>query len=220
MISRKLKAAYYFFAGIPMRISGSAYRRFGSPKSGTIKVHLGPGQKNYIKGWINVDSNFITGRCDVWADLRNKLPFRDDTVSAFYSHHVIEHLPRIDSHFKDVFRCLRPGGVYRVGGPNGDAAIRKYVEDDATWFSDWPDKRISTGGRFENFIFCRGEHLTILTPSFLEEIMTNSGFVDIRVVAPCTETHFGNYFSDCLRYEHENDLAFPHTLLLEAVKPD
>lgn len=183
MISRELKAAYYFVAGIPMRASAFAYRTLFAPKVGTIRVHLGPGQKNYMKDWINVDSNIITGKCDVWADLRNKIPFRDETVSAFYSHHVIEHLPDVDAHFRDVYRCLKPGGVYRVGGPNGDSAIRNFVDNDLTWFSDFPDKRKSIGGRFENFIFCRQEHLTILTLSFLKELMGDAGFIDIK---PCT----------------------------------
>lgn len=218
MISRQLKAAYYFFAGIPMRISGFVYRATLAPKSGTVKVQLGPGQKNYIEGWINVDANCITGKVDVWADLRNKLPFRDGTVSAFYSNHVIEHLPNIESHFKDVHRCLKPGGVYRVGGPNGDAAIKKFLDNDATWFPDEPDKRNSIGGRFENFIFCRREHLTILTKSFMYEMIYNAGFEHIYICAPCIETHYPDYFSDCLEYEHESDPVFPHTLLLEATK--
>jgi hypothetical protein len=55
------------------------------------------------------------------------------------------------------------------------------------WFSDFPDSRSSIGGRFENFVFCRQEHLTILTPSFLEEIATEAGFKDVRVVQPITE---------------------------------
>ena len=59
----------------------------------------------------------------MWADLNNKLPFHDNSVDAFYSHHMIEHLPDIQFHLREVYRCLKPEGVYRVGGPNGDSAI-------------------------------------------------------------------------------------------------
>ena len=166
MLTRQAKAAFYLFAGPLMKINGFLYRNFRAKKSG-LRVHLGPGQKNYIDKWLNVDANKFTGKCDVWADLRNKLPFHSNSVSAFYSHHMVEHLPNIKFHFEEVYRCLEPGGIYRVGGPNGDVAINKFIENDHSWFGDFPDSRSSIGGRFENFIFCRQEHLTILTEFYL-----------------------------------------------------
>jgi predicted SAM-dependent methyltransferase len=219
MLSRKAKAAFYWTAGPLMKLNGRVYRHFRAPTTGELKVHLGPGQRKYIDGWVNVDANMFTGKCDVWADLRSPLPFHDDTVDCFYSHHMIEHLPNVRSHIGEVFRCLKPGGAYRVGGPNGDSAIRKFVENDRQWFSDYPDKRTSIGGRFENFIFCRGEHLTILTFSFLEELLLATGFADIKQCCPVRETEHPRLFSECLRMEHESDFVFPHTLILEAVKP-
>jgi predicted SAM-dependent methyltransferase len=161
----------------------------------------------------------FTGKCDVWADLRNPLPFRNETVDCFYSHHVIEHLPSVKNHMKEVFRCLKPGGVYRVGGPNGDSAIKKFTENDGRWFGDWPDNRTSIGGRFENFVFCRGEHSTILTYSFLEELLTTTGFINITQCKPVTETGYPELFAPCLAKEQEDDFEVPHTLIVEAVKP-
>lgn len=219
MLSRKAKATFYAVAGPLMKINGIIYRYFRAPNKGELKVHLGPGKNNYIEGWINVDANMFTGKCDVWADLRNPLPFQSETFDAMYSHHVIEHLPNIHYHFRDVYRCLRPGGVYRVGGPNGDSAIAKFTEKDIQWFSDYPDKRASIGGRFENFIFCRQEHLTILTYSFLEEIMKNVGFTDLRLCKPVKETHYPELFQECLLKEHESDFDVPHTLIIEGIKP-
>lgn len=146
MLSRKAKQAFYIGAGPLMKLNGAIYKAFRAPKDGRLRVHLGPGRRNYIDGWINVDANMFTGKCDVWADLRNPLPFPDESVEAFYSHHMIEHLPDVKKHLQDAFRCLKPGGVYRIGGPNGDSAIKKFVEDDKSWFSDFPDKRESIGG--------------------------------------------------------------------------
>lgn len=215
MLSRQVKAAFYFSTGPLMKFNGFIYRNIRAKNSG-LKVHLGPGQKNYIDGWINVDANMFTGKCDVWADLRNKLPFKNESASAIYSHHMVEHLPNILSHFKEVYRCLEPGGVYRVGGPNGDEAIKKFVENDVGWFGDYPDNRASIGGRFENFIFCRQEHLTILTESYLREIMENVGFKNIRKCMPVTESN--DSFKECLKFEHEKTPDHPHTLLLEGNK--
>jgi hypothetical protein len=118
-----------------------------------------------------------------------------------------------------VHRCLKPGGIYRVAGPHGDSAIAKFVAHDAAWFYDFPDKRRSIGGRFENFIFSRQEHVTILTWSYLEEIMIDAGFTDLRVCMPIRETNYPELFADCLQKEWESDFETPHTLVIEAVKP-
>lgn len=220
MMSRQAKAAFYALAGPLMAANGAFYRQFRAPRGGTgvFRAHLGPGQRNYLGGWINVDANRFTARCDVWADLRNPLPFHEGSLDAVYSHHVIEHLPNLEEHIADVHRCLKPGGLYRVGGPNGDSAIRKFIEQDAGWFADYPDKRTSVGGRFENFIFCRREHLTILTFSYLEELLATAGFVEIRSCLPTRETRAPQLFGDCLKLESEDDFENPRTLIVEARK--
>lgn len=202
-----------------MYINGLLYKHLRSPKRGLVKVQLGPGQKNYFDGWINVDANMFTGKCDVWADIRNPLPFRDETVDFFYSHHVIEHLPDLQLHFNELYRCLKPGGKFRIGGPNGDVAIRKFVENDSAWFSDFPDNRASIGGRFENYIFCRGEHLTILTWSYLNELAAAAGFKNLRLCKPITETGFPEFVdAQVLSKEWESTPDHPHTIIIEAEK--
>jgi predicted SAM-dependent methyltransferase len=205
-----------------MRVNGIIYRAFRAPVAGVVKAHLGPGQRNYLPGWINVDANLFTAKIDVWANLNNPLPFRDNTVDVFYSHHVIEHLPDhyLPTHCREMYRSLKPGGVIRVGGPNGDSAARKLVEGDAAWFSDFPDSRKSVGGRFANFILCRGEHLTILTFSYLEELLSAAGFVNIKRCQPATETFHPDLIdSNVLSKENESTPDVPHTLLVEAEKP-
>ncbi len=157
MLSRHVKAAFYAVMGVPMWLSGRIYRIVGAPHSGmrdTVKVHLGPGQKNYLLGWLNVDANFISAKCDIWANLNDQLPFRPNSVDVFYSHHVIEHFAdsRLVEHFRQMHKALKPGGFIRVGGPNGDMAIRKYLEGDISWFGNFPDYHDSIGGKLKNFI--------------------------------------------------------------------
>jgi hypothetical protein len=99
-------------------------------------------------------------------------------------------------------------------------AARKYVEGDSAWFSDFPVKRTSLGGRFENFIYCKGEHLTILTPSFLTELASAVGFVDLAVAQPKTSTNYPDFFDEAvLALEWESTPEAPHTLLFEGRKP-
>lgn len=220
MLGRAAKDTFYKLASPLMQANALLHRTFGPTRYiGSRKVHLGPGQKNYMAGWINVDANMFTAKCDIWADLRYPLPFRASSVDAMYSHHVVEHLPNLTAHFQEAYRCLKPGGGYRVAGPDGNNAMKKFLEGDCEWFGDWPDKRRSVGGRFENFIFCRGEHLTILTFSFLEELLSDAGFVSIQQCVPSQQTYRPDAFQDCLAMEYESDFDAPHTLVIEAEKP-
>jgi predicted SAM-dependent methyltransferase len=215
MINPLLRQLYYAILSPMMRANALRYRFRGGEFN---CVQLGPGQNNYINGWTNVDANIITAKCDIWADCRFKLPFRENSVDAFYSHHVTEHLPNLDEHFANVFHCLAPSGVYRIGVPNGDNAIVKFLETDHTWFSDFPVSRKSIGGRLDNFILCAGEHLALITQSFLEELLTDAGFENITNHIPGESS--SDRFSLCLEKEKsaESDFIYPHTLLLEAHK--
>jgi len=210
---------FYTLLGPAMGLSGWMYRQLSAPRSGIAKVHLGPGRKAYLEGWINLDANFITARCDVWCDLRRPLPFRNATLDAVYSHHVIEHLPDLPGHFREVFRCLKPGAVYRTGGPNGDAAIAGFIAGDKAWFSDFPDRFSDTGARFDNYLMCRGEHLHILTFSLLAELLADAGFEPPIQRLPVKETGYPKLFAECLATEWESDFECPHTLIVEARKP-
>jgi len=218
MMTRAMKSAFYHVAGPVMFLNGLRYRLVGAPRKGFHKVHLGPGQQKYMPGWINVDANMFTARCDVWSDLRHALPFHDCSIDAVYSHHVIEHLPDIPTHIRDVYRCLKSGGAYRIGVPNGDTAIRKFAEGDLSWFGDWPEKRRSIGGRLNNFILCKNEHLAIMTESYLRELLEDAGFSHIARFQAARDTGRPDLFADCLLREAEKDFDNPRTLIIEAVK--
>ncbi len=223
MLSRQAKALYYVLMGVPMRLNGAFYRAFRPPRKDLVKAHLGPGQHKYIDGWINVDANCFTAKCDIWADLRNKLPFPDQSVDVFYSCNMIEHLPDslLPFHFAEMYRCLKPGGRIRIAGPSGDSAIQKFIEGDNEWFGDWPDKRRSIGGRFANFLLCRNEHTSILTFSYLQELAKDAGFVNIAQCRPKFETKHPDWIdSRVLGTEEEKpSREFPDTLVIECEKP-
>jgi predicted SAM-dependent methyltransferase len=221
MLEHRYKLLYFAVLHYPMRANALRHRLLQS-RVRPSKVHLGPGQRNYLNGWTNIDANFLSAKIDIWADIKARLPLRSGAVEAFYSHHVIEHLPDrlLPFHFSEMFRSLKPGGMIRVGGPNADMAIRKFEEHDLDWFSDFPDPRRSIGGRFANFILCRGEHLTILTSSYLRELAENAGFDQISFCGPAQDTHFPSVFDEeVLNKEWESTPDFPHTLIMEARKP-
>jgi predicted SAM-dependent methyltransferase len=221
-----MKAAFYFLMGYPMLLSGVLYRLVLSPgenNKNLVRVHLGPGQGNYKSGWINVDANIISAKLDVWSDFRNRLPFRNASVDAFYSHHVVEHLPDdfLQFHFNEMYRCLKVGGMIRVGGPNAEEAFGRLFAGDSSWFEPYrhfPLERSSIGGMLNNFLLCRGEHLTILTKTYLEELLRSAGFTNISFYAPIEETGAPELFSDIMPSEFELSPRNPHTLIVEARK--
>ncbi len=223
MLTRSQKALFYAVASPLMSLNGWAYRKFRAThvrkNTKVLRLHLGPGQKSYLPGWINIDANMFSARCDLWADLNNPLPFNDNSVDAVYSHHVIEHLPDIEKHICDVFRVLTPGAIYRVAGPHGDNAIKKFIEQDHDWFGTWPDHFDSIGGRLQNFLLCRNEHLAILTESLLRELAARAGFESSHALAPATETNNRSLFEDAIATESERDTVTPHTIVYELRKP-
>lgn len=218
MTSPTLRALYYAALSLPMRLNGLAYRRWRQTNA-PIDVHLGCGQQRYVPGWVNVDANIVSAKIDLWANFADPLPFRDNSVRTFYSFHVIEHLPdrHLPAHFAEMFRALRPGGGIRVGGPDAFNSARKLIEGDAAWFSDYPNKRRSIGGRFANYMFCGGEHLTALSESYLRELAEDAGFVDIRRCLPCRESALVG--REILDIEYESDFDTPHSVVIEARKP-
>ena len=217
MLARSTKALFYSLAGPVMALNGHLRRRVPPKLVRTShRAHLGPGQKNYIPGWINCDANIFTGKADLWVDLRHPLPFADATLDALYSHHVVEHLPSMTAHFREAAPVLRPGGIYRVGGPDADMAIDRYQARDLDWFGVYPDKRRSLGGRFDNFLMCRGEHIAVLTEDLLRELLEDAGFTDIHRVAP-RESKSPDVFADVFPFEEEPS-EYPFTVLLEARK--
>jgi predicted SAM-dependent methyltransferase len=82
-----------------------------------LLVDLGCGQVTLPEGFIGVDK-FATGDRIMQADLyAAPWPFEDGSVDMFTSSHFVEHVPDWKLHFEEVYRCLKPGGLYRFVGP-------------------------------------------------------------------------------------------------------
>jgi hypothetical protein len=70
-----------------------------------------------------------------------------------------------------------------------------------------------------NFILCRGEHLTLLTPTYLQEIATQAGFGEFVTCKPRTGTCFPDFIDQAvLDMEWETTPDSPHTLIVEGQK--
>jgi len=119
------------------------------------RVNLGCGP-NAPAGWLNLDGSwnawFTHHRYLRWAlelagiinasnqganwtvkpfvhDLRKPLPFPDNTFSAIYASHVLEHLYRSQGLvlLSECKRVLKPGGVLRLVVPDLQSMVVEYV---------------------------------------------------------------------------------------------
>lgn len=95
-----------------------------------IMLNLGCGT-DYKDGWINIDNNSDSniGKLDINHDLRNPLPFEDNSVDYIFNEHFIEHLTVEEGQnaIKDMMRVLKPGGVVRFATPDLEVTIDKYL---------------------------------------------------------------------------------------------
>lgn len=97
-----------------------------------IKLNVGCGT-DYKKGWINIDNNSDNNikedRLDLNWDLRNPLPFEDNSVDFIFNEHFIEHLTVDEGQraIKDFMRVLKPGGIMRIATPDLEITVDKYM---------------------------------------------------------------------------------------------
>lgn len=96
-----------------------------------VKLNIGCGT-DYKDGWVNVDNNSDNNieKIDLNWDLRNPLPFPDNSVSFIFNEHFMEHLTPEEGirANQDFMRVLRKGGVLRIAMPDLEDAVKQYTD--------------------------------------------------------------------------------------------
>lgn len=87
------------------------------------KLHLGASDK-FLDGWLNSDIEPVS-HSGIYLDATKVFPLPDSCLDFVFCEHFIEHIDRIEGEFcmKQVYRCLKPGGVVRIATPD----LSKYV---------------------------------------------------------------------------------------------
>lgn len=82
-----------------------------------INVGCGPYKKD---GYINIDKNGVWNP-EIILDVRQGLPYEDNSVDEITAHHFIEHLTKdeIISFLADCYKKLKPSGVLDLVFPLG-----------------------------------------------------------------------------------------------------
>jgi predicted SAM-dependent methyltransferase len=98
-----------------------------------MKLNIGCGAEPR-PGWQNLDANPPLPGVESF-DCRDRFPYVDNSITAIYTSHLIEHLdPEEAKRFvRECFRVLRPQGVIRIATPDFEVLAREYIRnlDDA-----------------------------------------------------------------------------------------
>ncbi len=92
-----------------------------SSQSRRVRVDLGCGNRK-IKGTLGVDTVRVPG-VDVVADLNSGLPFRESSVDAIYSYHILEHMDDFLATMNEIWRFCRPGALVYIKVPHAASSF-------------------------------------------------------------------------------------------------
>jgi predicted SAM-dependent methyltransferase len=137
-------------------------------------------------GWINVDL-FAEG-ADYSLDLREELPFADNSAALIYSSHVLEHFEypgEVHLLLRECFRILQPGGLFTLAVPDCGRVLQAYVERDSEFFAFWRPRSYllqdPTLMHHVNYLFrADGRHRYAWDEDTLGSVLTIAGFTDVR----------------------------------------
>jgi predicted SAM-dependent methyltransferase len=98
-------------------------------------LHFGSGEKR-LEGWLNID---IGGPADIHCDFTMPMAFlKPNSFQFAFSEHVLEHFsrPQALKMAKQIHKCLKPGGIFRVAVPDLELVIESYRNYDGTLHRD------------------------------------------------------------------------------------
>lgn len=79
--------------------------------------------------WTNIDITSSSPYVQAY-DLRQGIPFSDDTFDVVYHSHLLEHFPKQEAlrFTQECYRVLKPGGIIRVVVPDLERIARMYLQ--------------------------------------------------------------------------------------------
>jgi predicted SAM-dependent methyltransferase len=146
-------------------------------------LHIGCGP-NRKPDWINIDLN---QDADICLDLREPLPFPDNSVKMVYSEHFFEHLDLEEGtrFLRECLRVLLPGGRLSLGVPNARLCMQDYASGDREkWMrvrDRYHPKWCTTPMHSANYFFRQdGEHKYAYDEETLIELVRDCGFSNVH----------------------------------------
>lgn len=164
----------------------SKVRRLVKNNKGPIMLNVGCGA-DYKEGWVNIDNNSDNNieRLDLNWDLRNPLPYKNDSVDFIFNEHFFEHLTAEEGQvcMKDFKRVLKQGGVMRIAMPDLEEAIKQYL--DPKWktrpfIKNFGLEFVETRAELLNMSFSWWGHKWLYDWEELERRLKQAGFTKVK----------------------------------------
>ena len=149
-----------------------------------LQIEVGAGNKGGSNDWITID---MTPKCDIFWDLRNGIPFPDESVSKIYSSHFFEHLTYKESQIflDDCLRVLKSGGVFSICVPNARLYIDAYLNNKKLGDDHWgyiPAINNTTKIDYVNYMaYMDGHHKYMFDKDNLVHILNSKCFKNVRL---------------------------------------
>jgi len=205
-------------------VAGLMFRRerFAASKGALVRLNVGGGER-WWSGWINIDRDAL-GSPDILLDVAlNTLPFRDGTVDAVVSSHMIDHLDlRAGRRFlEECWRVLKPGAPIRLAAEDLAVFFRKYGDgtiDDFAYFQPVEFAEYESAGIKAGMVMCGAlgnrdwysGHRQLYDGPGLCEMLEKVGFVGVRARR---DDEYSPQFWDT------DDIQPEHTVYIEGEKP-
>lgn len=147
-----------------------------------IKLDIGAGDTDR-PGWVTLD---ISQDCDLFWDLRNGIPFPDNSVNIIYSSHLFEHMDHDAGQalMAEAQRVLVPGGEFSICVPNARLYIEAYlgIAELGPNHDFWEPALSDTEGiSLVNYIaYMAGEHKCLFDSDSLLSRLNAAGFTDVE----------------------------------------
>jgi predicted SAM-dependent methyltransferase len=148
-----------------------------------MKLHLGCGNI-YFNNWINIDLD--SSIADIKHDLRNQLPYEENSIDFIYNEHFIEHLTAQEGlHLLcECYRVLKPNGVLRVATFDLDDLI-KYLQPGSTDWRTYVDplntfSAVQTRAEYFNLTFYSWGHKYLYNTEEMIRRFKDSGFTKLQ----------------------------------------
>jgi predicted SAM-dependent methyltransferase len=110
-----------------------------------LLIHLGCGD-NIIEGYTNCDIRPRPG-VDVVCDISDKLPFPKDAADEVLVIDCLEHIrpAKIMRVLSEIYRVLKPGGLFIAEVPNIRMQARAWLETDTCKDTEWFSRAVHGG---------------------------------------------------------------------------
>lgn len=138
------------------------------------KLNLGCGSSK-ISGFINIDIEPSCNPDKVCNFLKDKLPYKNDSVDEIVLFHVIEHIPKKlhEMLLKEIWRVLKPGATFLVSYP-------EFLKCVKNWKTNYKGhKAFWEATIFGRQLYPTDYHVCIMHTEAFKETLTDIGFFEL-----------------------------------------